>query len=120
MPSDTCNGSFDAVRIFEYHESFSGYILIDMLGCFTREILFKEIDFVILSDAFSDTLAHFLGGLRETKSGVSVHLFGILSLISWLSWIDMSRPTTFLMLHTLSSDRYSLGVHAMLRQLWNV
>ena len=63
MPSDTCNCSFDVVRIFEDHEGLSRDVLTKMLSSFAREIFFKKINFVILSDAFSNALNHLFGGL---------------------------------------------------------
>lgn len=63
VPSDTCNGSFDIVWVFEDHEGLGGDVLTKMLSGFTREILFEEINLVVLSDALGDTLDHFLGGL---------------------------------------------------------
>jgi hypothetical protein len=91
-----------------------------MLSSFTREILFKEIDLVVLSDAFGNTLDHLLGSLGETESGISVHLLCILGLISWLSWINMSGPSTLLMPHSFGGDWDSFSIDTVLGQLRNV
>jgi hypothetical protein len=91
-----------------------------MLSSFTREILLEEIDLVVLSDAFGNTLDHLLGGLGETKSGISVHLLCILGLISWLSWINMSGPSTLLMPHSFGGDWDSFSIDTVLGQLRNV
>ena len=63
MPSDTCNCSFDVVWIFEDHKGLSGDVLTEMLSSFTREIFFKKINLVVLSNAFSNALNHLFGSL---------------------------------------------------------
>ena len=101
MPSYTCNGSLDLVGVFENHHGFGGDIFICMLSCFAREILFKEINLVVLSDALGDSTDHLFGGLGEAQSGISVHLLGVLCLIGWLGRIDVCGPTTLSMPHSL-------------------
>lgn len=87
-----------------------------MLSCFAHEILFKEIDLVVLSDALGDSINHVFGGLGEAQSGIPVHLLGVLCLIGWLSWVDVCGPTTLSMPHSLVSNGNSIGVNAMLGQ----
>jgi len=121
MPSDAGNGSLNLIWIFEDHHGFCGYIFISVLCCFAREILFKKINLVVLSYALSDTANHFFSCLWESESSISIHLLCIFSLISRLSWINMSRPTTFSMSHSFTCGWNSICVHTMLwklRDIW--
>ena len=60
------------------------------------EILFKEIDLIVLLDGLLGTTGEVLGGLGETESGVSVELLLILGDISGLGVIELLRPTYIL------------------------
>lgn len=57
------------------------------------EILFEEIDLIVLFNGFLCTDNEILCGLRETKSRISVKLLLILSNISRLGVIELLRPT---------------------------
>lgn len=60
------------------------------------EVLFKEIDLIILLDGLLGTTCEVLGGLGEAESGVSVELLLILGDISGLGVIELLRPTYIL------------------------
>jgi hypothetical protein len=59
----------------------------------TTEIFFEEINLIVLLDSFLGTDNEVFGGLRKTKSGISVKLLLILSNICWLGVIELLRPT---------------------------
>jgi hypothetical protein len=59
----------------------------------TAEIFFEEIDLIVLLNSFLGTNNEVFGGLRETKSRISVKLLLILSNICWLGVIELLRPT---------------------------
>ena len=59
----------------------------------TAEIFFEEIDLIVLLNSFLGTNNEIFGGLRETKSRISVKLLLILSNICWLGVIELLRPT---------------------------
>ena len=82
-----------------------------MLGLFTSEIFFEEINFVVLQDAFDGALGHALGCLGESESGLSVHLLLILGNLCWLGGVVFDWPSTFFMLHSLGTGWDSFGVH---------
>jgi hypothetical protein len=59
----------------------------------TTEIFFEEIDLIVLLNSFLGTNNEVFGGLRETKSRISVKLLLILSNICWLGVIELLWPT---------------------------
>jgi len=60
------------------------------------EILFKEIDLIVLLNGLLGTTGEVLGSLGEAESGVSVELLLILGDISGLCVIELLRPTYIL------------------------
>jgi len=100
MPGDLGGRTFEVVGVLEDHHSFCGNTFREMLWLFAREILLKQIDFVVLEDAFGGSLNHFFSGIGESQGCISVHLLGIFSLVSGLSWVNLNGPTTLFVLHT--------------------
>mmetsp|Transcript_33233 Transcript_33233/g.50951 ORF Transcript_33233/g.50951 Transcript_33233/m.50951 type:complete len:273 (+) Transcript_33233:1255-2073(+) len=113
MPGDGSGGSLNVVGVLEDHHGLGGDALGQMLGLLASEVLLEQVDLVVLEDTLGSALDHLLGGLREAEGRVSVHLFGVFSLISGLGGIDLSRPTSFTVLHSLRAGRDSLGVDAV-------
>lgn len=74
-----------------------------MLWLLSTEILLKQIDLIVLSDAFLGTCHEVLGGLTESKVGVSVEFLGIFRYISILSVVVVLRPTYLKLFHKFGS-----------------
>jgi hypothetical protein len=87
---------------------------------FTSEVLFKEINFVILKDTFGSSEAHFFSGLGETQVSFSVHFLKIFLNISWFSMINLSWPSSFIMVHSFRVGWNTFSVNAVLRKSSNV
>lgn len=51
MPGDARGGPLEFIWIFEYHEGLCRYCLGEVLRLLTQEVLLKEIDLVVLTDA---------------------------------------------------------------------
>jgi hypothetical protein len=93
MPVDLGDSTFNGIRILKDHHCLGGNALARQLRLLTAEILFEEIDLIVLFNCFLSTNNEILGGLGETKRGISVKLLLILSYISRLSVIELLRPT---------------------------
>ena len=93
VPSDASGRSLEVIWVLEDHLGLGGDGLREMLGLLSSKVLLEQIDDVVLLDATSGSSDHLLGGLRETKGGISVHLLGVLSLISWLSMVNLTGPS---------------------------
>jgi hypothetical protein len=63
FPVKLGNSSFDLVRVFEDHKSLCEEVVSHSLGIFSCEVLFKKIDFIILSDAPFGGPCQVLGGI---------------------------------------------------------
>ena len=61
MPTDLCNGAFDVVWVLENHNSLRIYVLRQVLGLLSLEILLEQVDFVVLLDALFSVLNQILG-----------------------------------------------------------
>ena len=64
-----------------------------MLWLLSGEVLFEEVDFVVLLDALGSTLHHLFSGLSKSVGSISVHFLSILSLVTGLSWVDFLGPS---------------------------
>jgi len=111
MPGDAGGRSLNGVWVLEDHKGLGGDVLREMLWLLSREILLEQIDDVVLFDAVGGSLDHLLGSLRETKSGISVHLLFILCNIWSFLGIDFSGPSSFSMFHSLGEGWNSLSVN---------
>ena len=111
LPNDLGGSSLDLVGVLEDHLGLHGDILRHMLGLFTSEVLFEEVDLVVLEDAFGGALGHTLGSLRETEGGLSVHLLLVLGNLSRLGGVVFDGPTSLLVFHTLGSSWNSFSVN---------
>ena len=111
MPSDLGSGSLYWVWVLEDHEGLGGDALRQMLWLLSSEILLKEINLIVLMDPLSCIVDHLFGSSGETELSVSVKLLMILSNLSWLSWINLLRPSSLLMLHSLVAGWNSLCVN---------
>jgi hypothetical protein len=86
----------DGVRVLEDHHGLGGDALGREFGLLTMEILFEEINLIVLLDSLLGTTSKVLSGLREAESWVSVKLLLILSNISGLGVIELLWPTYIL------------------------
>lgn len=93
MPGNLSHSTLNRIRILENHDSLSRYSFREMLWLLAAKILFKEINFVVLADAFLSTSDQILGGLAKTEIWVSVKLLGILSYITVFSVVVVLGPT---------------------------
>ena len=93
VPINFSNSASNRAWVLEDHHSLSWNALTWQLRLLTTEIFFEEINLIVLLNSFLGTDNEVFGGLRETKSGISVKLLLILSDICWLGVIELLRPT---------------------------
>lgn len=97
MPTYLSNCPLDLVWILEDHNSFSGYSLREVLWLFSVEVLLKQINLIVLSDALLSSSHEVLSCLCEPLGWVSVQFFEILLNITWLSVVVFLRPPYLIM-----------------------
>ena len=95
MPWDFSYWTFYWVRIFEDHSCLCRYSLWKMFRLLSTEVFFKQIYFIILSDALLSTSYEIFGCLSKAKIGISVEFLEIFSNITWLGVVVILRPTYF-------------------------
>ena len=117
VPCDLSYGTLDSVRVLEDHHGLGGDWLRHELGVFTLEILFKEIDLVVLLDAAGGALDELTGGLAEAERGLLVELPHVLVDIVRLLVVGLLGPTTDRVGHTAVLSGHALSVNLQRRYM---
>ena len=114
VPRDLSDRALDGVGVLEDHNGLSGDGLRHELGVLAVEVLFKEIDFVVLLDATCGAHDELTGGLAEAKSWLLVELPHVLVDFVLLLVVILLRPTTDRVVHTsvLGGNSFSVNLLA--------
>ena len=111
VPRDLSYGTLHSVRVLEDHHGLGGDGLRHELGILTLEVLFKEINLVVLLDAAGGALDELASGLAEAKRGLLVELPHVLVDIVRLLVVGLLGPTTDRVGHTGVLSWYALSVN---------
>ena len=71
VPDDLCCGAFNIVWILEYHNGLCVDRFAQMFWLLTCEILFEQVDFIVLHDAFDGVSYEILCGRGIAQNTVS-------------------------------------------------
>jgi hypothetical protein len=93
VPVDLGDCSADWVGVLEDHHCLGRDALREKLRLLAREILFEQINLVVLSNGLLGASSKITGSLGEAEGGISVELLLILGNIAWLSVVELLRPT---------------------------
>ena len=74
MPTNLCHSSFYRIWVFEYHGGLSCNILREVLWLLSTEVLFEQINLIILPNALLGSTHQVFGSLSEAKVRISVQL----------------------------------------------
>ena len=111
MPGNFRYRSFRLVRIFEDHNRLGRDRFAHVLGLLVGEVLFEQVDLVVLADPLLSTYYQVLCRRGITHRRVSDQLFQILLLVALLGVVDVPGPTSDDMLHASVVCGHSLRVH---------
>ena len=120
MPGDFGDSTLNSVRVLEDHDSLGGDRLRHELWVFTLEVLFEEIDLVVLLNAAGCSLDEFTSGLTVAESGLFDELSHVLVDFVRFLVVVLLRPSTNVMRHTVVFGRYALSIDAVLRHLGDI
>ena len=93
VPGNLGDSSFDLVRVFEDHNGFGADVLRQVLGLLSLEVLFKQIDLVVLSDAVNGTGHQVTSGRGESEVLISVESLHVLGHIRGLGVVSVLGPS---------------------------
>jgi len=91
-----------------------------VLSLFSVEVLFKQIDLVVLADALARRVYQVGGGRLETEINLTKHLFLILGNVQSLSVVELLGPATNCVTHSSVLSDHTLCVDAVFRHQRNV
>ena len=111
MEDDLRGGTLDAVRVLEDHNGLGVDGLGQVLGLLTGEVLFEEVDLVVLLDAALSVVHEIAGGKGVREERVTNHLFHVLGDLGGLLGVVLLGPATDGMLHAAVLGGNALSIH---------
>jgi len=92
VPADLGHGALNLVWIFENHNGLGADDVRGVFRLFAIEVLFEEVDLIVLPDAVAGSVGELGGGHLEAEVYFSQHLLLVLGDIEGLGVIEFLGP----------------------------
>ena len=116
VPGDLGDATLNFLWVLEDHDGLGVDWLRHVLWLLILEVLFKEINLIVLLDAAGSTLNQVLGGTSELEGWLLDELPHVLVHLIWLMWVVLLWPTSNVVVASLVVGGHTLSVNLIKRK----
>lgn len=113
LPGNFSNGAFYLIGVLKDHESLSRNLLGHVLGLLASEILFEQIDFIVLLNATLSSSGEISSCTGKAKSRISIELLSVSLDMLLICVVHVSGPSTNRVIHSAVFSLDALRVHCV-------